>query len=283
MASRKEQKEQLRRERQEREAKAGEAARRRRLIGYAVGGGVVVLAVVVAVALLAGGGGSGSAASGDVLPDDGSYSEPREVASVAAGAKAANCELKSFPAKSREHLADLSEKVKYSSNPPTSGNHYQVPAEDKAYSDPPNVKELVHTLEHGRIVIWFKKSLTADQRASLKAYYDDDPYQMVLVPDETGTERLVGRQHSDVHDLERDVAQPIGAGSGNPDGVGVEVIADERRAREPVCQGESSVARTAGNIGNPYAGLELLHQAGGEAAGSAERGCPDTLAATGRP
>ncbi|HYJ00302.1 MAG TPA: DUF3105 domain-containing protein [Thermoleophilaceae bacterium] len=185
MASRKEQKEQLRRERQEREAKAGEAARKRRLIGYAVGGGVVVLAVVVAVALLAGGGG-GSSASGDVLPDDGSYPEPREVASVAAGAKAANCELKSYPAKTREHLADLSEKVKYASKPPTSGSHYQVPAEDNAYDDPPNVKELVHTLEHGRIVIWFKKSLPAEQRASLKAYYDEDPYQMVLVPDETG-------------------------------------------------------------------------------------------------
>jgi Protein of unknown function (DUF3105) len=186
MASRKEQKEQLRRERQQREASAGEAARRRRLIGYAVGGGVVVLAVVIAVALLAGGGGSGSAASGDVLPGDGSYSEPREVASVAAGAKAANCELKSFPAKSREHIADLSETIRYASKPPTSGNHYQTPAEDNAYDEAPNVKELVHTLEHGRIVIWFKKSLTADQRASLKAYYDDDPYQIVLVPDETG-------------------------------------------------------------------------------------------------
>lgn len=185
MASRKEQKEQLRRERQAREASAGEAARRRRLIGYAVGGGIVVLAVVVAVALLAGGG-SGSSASGDVLPDDGSYPEPREVASVAAGAKAANCELKSYAAKSREHVADLNETIKYASKPPTSGSHYQVPAEDKAYEDPPNVKELVHTLEHGRVIIWFKKSLPAEQRAALKAYYDEDSYQMVLVPDETG-------------------------------------------------------------------------------------------------
>lgn len=186
MASRKEQKEQLRRERQAREASAGEAAHRRRLIGYAVGAGVVVLAVVVAVALLAGGG--DSSASGDVLPDDGSYTEPRDVESVAAGAKAAGCELKSYPAKSREHLADLSEKVKYASKPPTSGNHYQVPAEDKAYEDPPNVKELVHTLEHSRVIIWFKRDLPRKARASLKAYFDHDSYQLVLVPETTGME-----------------------------------------------------------------------------------------------
>ena len=185
MASRKEQKEQLRRERQEREASASAAARKRRLIGYGVGGGVTLLAIVVAVALL-GGGGGGSSASGDVLPDDGSYPEPRDVASVDAAAKAGGCELKSFPAKSREHVADLGETIEYASKPPTSGNHFQTPAEDQAYDEAPDVKELVHTLEHGRVIIWFKKSLPADQRASLKAYYDDDPYQVVLVPDETG-------------------------------------------------------------------------------------------------
>ena len=64
--------------------------------------------------------------------------------------------------------------------------HYQEWADDQAYSDPPDVKMLVHTLEHGRIVIWFKRGLPAQQRADLKAFYDDDPYQMVLVPDETG-------------------------------------------------------------------------------------------------
>lgn len=234
MASRKEQKEQLRRERQEREASASATARQRQLIGYAVGGGVVLLAIVVAVVLLAGGGDSGSAASGDVLPDGGSYPEPSEVASVSAAAKAANCELKSFPAQSREHLADLSEKVKYASNPPTSGNHYQVPAEDKAYDDPPNVKELVHTLEHGRVIIWFKKGLPAEQRASLKAYYDDDPYQMVLVPDETGMTYAVAATA-----WNRD-PQPNGTGRllgckrfGDDVFTAIEAFKDEHRSRGP--------------------------------------------------
>ncbi|HEX2071042.1 MAG TPA: DUF3105 domain-containing protein [Thermoleophilaceae bacterium] len=190
MASRREQKEQLRKEREQREAAAKAEQRRKQLIGYGVGGAIVLVAVIVAVALL-GGGGDSSSASGDVLPDGGSYPEPRDDVAVPAAAKAADCELKSYPADSREHLADLSQSVKYASKPPTSGRHYQVAAEDGAYEDPPDVKELVHTLEHGRVLIWFKRSLPADQRAALKKYYDDDSYQMVLVPDTTGMKYAV--------------------------------------------------------------------------------------------
>lgn len=186
MASRKEQKEQLRKEREQREAAEKADQRRRQLIGYGVGGGIAAVAVIVVIALLAGGGGGSSSASGDVLPGGGSYPEPKDDVAVAVAAKQAGCDFKSFAGKSREHIASLSQTVKYGSKPPTSGNHYQVPAEDGAYEDPPDVKELVHTLEHGRIIIWFKKSLPADERAALKKYFDDDTYQMVLTPDMTG-------------------------------------------------------------------------------------------------
>ena len=186
MASRREQKEQLRKEREQREAAAKSEQRRKQLIGYGVGGGIVVVAVIAAIVLLAGGGGGSSSASGDVLPDGGSYPEPKDGAELAAAAKAAGCELKSYKANSREHTADLSEKIEYASKPPTSGRHYQEWAEDGAYADPPDVKELVHGLEHGRIIIWFKKGLPADQRAALKKFYDDDTYQMFLIPDMTG-------------------------------------------------------------------------------------------------
>jgi len=191
MASRREQKEQLRKEREQREAATKAEQRRRQLIGYGAGGVIVVVAIVVAVVLLGGGGGGSSSASGDVLPDGGSYTAPKDDVAVAAAAKAAGCELESFPATSREHLESLDQKVKYDSKPPTSGQHYAVPAEDGAYEDPPDVKELVHTLEHGRVIIWFKESLPAEQRAALKAYYDDDTYQVVLVPDTTGMKYAV--------------------------------------------------------------------------------------------
>jgi hypothetical protein len=76
--------------------------------------------------------------------------------------------------------------VRYSSKPPTSGKHDPVPADDGAYSVSPDIQNLVHTLEHSRVIVWFKRDLPAKARASLKAYYDNDSQLMVLVPDTTG-------------------------------------------------------------------------------------------------
>lgn len=185
MASRKDQKEQLRREREQREAAARASHGRQRMIGYAVGGAVVLIAVVVAIVLMSGGGG-GNDASADVLPDGGDVPSYRNDAEVEAAAKEAGCELESYAAKSREHVASLDVNIKYASKPPTSGDHYQEWAEDGSYEDPPDIKKVVHALEHGRVVIFFKKDLPGEARAALKAYYDEDSYQMLILPDTTG-------------------------------------------------------------------------------------------------
>jgi len=189
MASRKEQKEQLRREREEREAAAKATERRRRQIGYGAGGAVVLAVAIVLVVVLAGsGGGDGGGkggGGGGFLPDGGEVQE-QKVTDLDEAAKAAGCELKSVKGKSREHTDDLSQSVTYDTKPPTSGKHYQVPAEDDAYGDAPDPKELVHSLEHGRVLIWLKKSLPEGDRANLKALYDEDPYQVIVTPDPTG-------------------------------------------------------------------------------------------------
>ncbi len=187
MASRKDQKAELRREREEREAAAKAAARRRRLIGYAAGAAVVLAALIVAGVLLASGkdeGGQGMSGSGAVLPEDGEVPD-QKVTDLEEAAKDAGCELESVRAKSREHTGDLAESVTYDSKPPASGKHYEVAAEDGEYEDPRDVKELVHALEHGRVIIWFRKTLPADERANLKALFDEDPYQMIITPDPT--------------------------------------------------------------------------------------------------
>lgn len=235
MASRREQKEQLRKEREQREAAEQAGQRRRQLIGYGVGGGIVLVAVIAAIALLAGGGSdSGSAASGDVLPDGGSYPEPKDDVAPAAAAKAAGCELKSYKAKSREHVADLAQKIKYASKPPTSGDHYQSPAEDGAYSTSPDVKEIVHGLEHGRIVVWFKKGLPADQRAALKKFYDDDPYQMFLVPDTTGMTYQVAATAWNRDPTPNGTGQLLGCPKFNDEVfTAIESFKDENRSRGP--------------------------------------------------
>jgi hypothetical protein len=180
MASRKEQKEALRREREERERQAREAERRKRLVGYGAAGALSLAALVVVAVLLLSGGGSGGA-SAEVLPDGGEV--PRQqLTDLAEAADAAGCKLESNRAQGREHITSLSERVEYQTNPPTSGNHFIEPAEDAAYDQAPQDEQLVHSLEHSRVVVWFKPSLPEDARANLKALYDSDSYQTLVVP-----------------------------------------------------------------------------------------------------
>lgn len=224
MASRKEQKEQLRKEREAREAAAKAAQRRKRLVGYGAGGAFGLIVVVVLVLVLSGGGGGDgdSDPSRGVLPDGGSAPD-QKVSDLADAARAAGCELKSFRATSREHTEDLAEQIGYSSTPPTSGKHFAEASEDGAYDEAPDVKQLVHTMEHGRVIIWFKRNLPEEQRANLKALFDEDTFQMVITPDPTemtyqvaatawngepqpnGTGRLLGcpRMNDDVFDALR--------------------------------------------------------------------------------
>lgn len=233
MASRREQKEKLRVEREAREAAAKASARRRQMIGYGVGGGIALVAAIVVVVLLAGGGGD-SSASGDVLPDGGSYAAIEDDVPVAQAAKAAGCELRSFRATSREHTADVDQKIKYDSKPPTSGSHYQVPAEDGAYEESPKVSQLVHTLEHGRILIWFKRDLPADQRAALKKFYDDDSYQMVLVPDTTGMKYQVAATAWNRDPVPNGTGRLMGCPQFNDEiFTALEAFKDEHRSRGP--------------------------------------------------
>ena len=182
MSSRREQKEALRREREERERQAKAAQARKRMVGYG-GAFVLVLAVVVVLGVVVMGGDSGSGdVDPSVLPSGGSVPEQKEF-DLTKAAAAAGCELKDVKASGNfDHTTDPNERVKYKSNPPTSGRHFAVPADDGAYSTAPTDEQLVHNLEHGRVIIWFKPTLPKDTRADLKALFDEDTYQMVLVP-----------------------------------------------------------------------------------------------------
>ena len=57
-----------------------------------------------------------------------------------------------------------------------------MPADDGLYNGtPPPDIQLVHTQEHGRVVIWVKPSLPRDVRQQIRALFDEDSYQMVVV------------------------------------------------------------------------------------------------------
>jgi hypothetical protein len=190
MASRKEQKEQLRLERERKEAEAKAAARKRQMMGYLAGGGLVLVAVVVVVVIIvASGGGGGKDSSNAAEPVANNQDWPKgtipaaKASTLEEAAKAANCEVKQWPSEGRQHTNGP---YKYKTNPPTSGNHFEIPAADGAYLKAPNIGQLVHELEHGRIIIWYAPNATQETIGQAKALFDEDSFHMVLTPNTTG-------------------------------------------------------------------------------------------------
>ncbi len=187
MASRKEEKERRRAEREERERAAAASARRRRLVGYGAGG-ALALAVVVAIAVvaLAGGGGEGGgggSSGGPSGPSAATYPDvpipPQRVADLDQAVRAAGCTTKGFRSEGRDHVT---EPVRYGSNPPHSGPHHPIPADDGIYDEAPRTEALVHSLEHGRIVVQFRPQVSDEVKGQLKSLYEEDPSHMLLVP-----------------------------------------------------------------------------------------------------
>jgi uncharacterized protein DUF3105 len=183
VSHRRDQKEALRRERELRQQQARAAEQRKKMVGYGIASAIGIAAVVVVILLATGGSdaGSGPGNAGDTFPDGGSFPK-QTVFEVAPAAKAAGCELIEKKGTSREHTTSLDKRIKYSTNPPTTGSHYEIPAQDGIYGEAPQDEQLVHTMEHGRVIIWVKPSLPKKERADLRALVDDDAYQMVLVP-----------------------------------------------------------------------------------------------------
>jgi hypothetical protein len=53
------------------------------------------------------------------------------------------------------HIQEGESHTPYNSDPPTSGQHYPVPAEAGFYTEAPQDEQLVHNLEHGYVIIWY--------------------------------------------------------------------------------------------------------------------------------
>ena len=150
-------------------------------MGYVVAG-VLVAAVVIAVAVIAlagGGSGGGGSASASSWP---SGSIPgQKIKDMDAAVKAAGCVYKT---PKNEGAGHVTTHVNYKSQPPTSGSHNPVPAHDQAYLKNPGEEHLVHALEHGRVIYWFKPNVADSVKGALKKLYDEDNKLVVLVPNE---------------------------------------------------------------------------------------------------
>lgn len=182
MASRREEKEQRRRERLERERAQLEDARKRRLYAIVAGGVLVVAAIVAIVVAVAAGGGGGSSDTAFGYAKKAKSTQappPQKISDLNQAATAAGCVLRNPPIEGRTHVTS---KVKYHTNPPTSGNHYPIPQTDGVYTKTPPFTHLVHTLEHGRVEIQYAPNLAPKRVAQLGGLFNESTAYMVLFP-----------------------------------------------------------------------------------------------------
>ena len=186
MASRQEEKERRRRERMEREQAEKAAASRRKRLQFAFGGLLSVLVIAGVVVLLVVGVGGGGGAKGDVGQPSAAKSSAKipaqQTANLKQAAQAAGCKLVNAPIEGNTHETKNFHESDYKTNPPTSGNHFEIPAADGAYNQAPDVEPLVHSLEHGRIIFWFKPGAPAQLQGQMKALFDEDNFHVILAP-----------------------------------------------------------------------------------------------------
>jgi hypothetical protein len=79
------------------------------------------------------------------------------------------------------HVAACSS-LSYSSNPPSSGNHYGVWADVKHYEEPVARGNWVHSLEHGAIVVVYNCTNCDDEIAEAAAWVDTLPEDPSCAP-----------------------------------------------------------------------------------------------------
>ena len=189
MSSRKEEKEQRRAERLAREQQDAEQARRKRLYSTVVGGALAVAAIAaVVVAVAAGGGDSGGSGehtaslTGSDSFDGAIDPPPAAVTELAPAARAAGCRLENPVIEGRTHLAPGEEPPEYKTSPPTSGNHDIQPTGDGVFNQQPPERNLLHTLEHGRVEIHYDPDLPRQRINQLGGLFNEDPYHVVLTP-----------------------------------------------------------------------------------------------------
>jgi hypothetical protein len=160
--SRKLQEKQARRRAEEQRRKEQQrAARRRNLVTV----GIALMVAVVVVGLIAVEQSRDSQASG-----------------VARGEAGCN-DVQTFKPEGRTHVPEGTA-VPYQTSPPTSGNHWEVPAEARFYppesvGDPP-AERVVHNLEHGQVVIWYSPTAPGDEVEAVEDYIDSQRGQQTL-------------------------------------------------------------------------------------------------------
>ena len=105
-------------------------------------------------------------------------------ANAAAALDKAGCTLLEKPALRGVHsiTTPTGTSPLWNTSPPTSGPHYEIPAVWGAYTEPLNMAQLVHNLEHGGIYILYGPQVPDSTIAQLRSFYDDHTRGTILAP-----------------------------------------------------------------------------------------------------
>jgi hypothetical protein len=177
---------------------------------------VAVVAVVLGVTFLDGGSGADAGSvEGAPLPERGDEAALRSV--------------QQFPSEGRAHV-ERGTNVDYDTSPPTSGPHYDGTVEAGFYEETPPVGDLVHTLEHGAVVVYYDPGATTPEaRESLQAFASehtgtwrsvvvapnpaDDPESPYVL---TAWRHMLRMERYDAEVVQAFVAEFLGRGPENP-------------------------------------------------------------------
>lgn len=163
MSKKLEQKQRRRETEEKKRAEARKESLRRNLVTIVV---ALVVTAVVVVAIVMQRGDSGSI-SGD----------------VGGSAAAANCtDVESPDDQGREHIPNDETHPPYSSSPPTSGPHYEIPAANNFFTEQLAPEQLVHNLEHGQIVIWYNPDADEELLGQVETLFRQEPNATVAAP-----------------------------------------------------------------------------------------------------
>lgn len=131
--------------------------------GLLVGGAsLAVVVVVVWFAFFMGDGGGGG------VDADPTGLESKQLPGQ--GASRWISQVESFPSNGNDHV-DTGSQIEYERIPPLSGTHYGNTVGAGFYDETPALGSLVHTLEHGAVVVYYDPdALTPEAEASLRAW-----------------------------------------------------------------------------------------------------------------
>lgn len=82
---------------------------------------------------------------------------------------------------SADHVPDGT-KLEFNSNPPSSGNHYVSTQPAGIYDQAPPDGKMVHSLEHGAVILWYREDLPGNDVEKLKEIFNQQSGKKIMTP-----------------------------------------------------------------------------------------------------